>query len=55
MKRHHDHSNCYKGEYFTGAGLQFRDLDHYHYDGTHGNVHADIVLEKELRGIRQDP
>ena len=24
VKRHHDHSNSYKGQHFTGAGLQFR-------------------------------
>ena len=39
MKRHHDHSSSYKGNYtalIIGAGLQFRDLSHCHHDRKHG-------------------
>lgn len=31
VKRHHDHSNSYKGKHLIGAGLQFEGLVHcYH-------------------------
>ena len=46
VKRHHDHSSSYKGKYLIGAGLQFRGLIHYHHDKKHGNMQADMVLER---------
>ena len=36
MKRHHDHSNSYKGKHLIGAGLQGRGLVHYHHEEKHG-------------------
>ena len=48
LKRHHDHGNSYKGSHFIGAGLQFRGLVHHH-GRKHGDMQADMVLEKELR------
>jgi hypothetical protein len=49
VKRHHDQGNAYKGKYFTGAGLWFRGLVHYHHGRKHGSVQAGTVLEKKLR------
>ena len=54
MKKHHDHGNSYKGKHLIGAGLQFRDLVHYHHGGKHGSMQADMVLEKELRVLHID-
>jgi hypothetical protein len=33
----------------------FRDLVHYHCGRVYGSVKADMVLEKELRVLYQDP
>ena len=33
----------------------FRGSVHYHHDGKHGSVHADMVLEKELRVLYLHP
>ena len=49
-KRHHDHSNFYKGKYLIGSALHFIDLVHYCY----GSMQADMVLEKELRVLHFD-
>jgi hypothetical protein len=49
VKRHHVHSNSYKGKHLTRAGLQFRGLVPYQYGRKHGSMQADMVLEKELR------
>jgi hypothetical protein len=38
VKRHHDHSNSYKGKYFIEAALQFRGLVHCHHGGKHGSM-----------------
>ena len=46
MKRHHDHSNFYKGKHFIGAGLQFQRLVHYGYGKKHGSVQTGMVLEE---------
>ena len=40
-------SNSYKRKYSNGAGLHFRSLVHY----CHGNMQADMGLEKELRAL----
>ena len=48
-RRHQEHSKSYKGKYFIGTGLQFRDSIHY----LHGCMQADMVLEKEPRGSRK--
>jgi hypothetical protein len=46
VKRHHDHSNSYKGEYLAVIGLlQFRGLVHCHLGGDHGDMHANMELE----------
>jgi hypothetical protein len=34
---------------FHWGWLSFRGSVHYHHSGKHGNVQADVVLEKELR------
>jgi hypothetical protein len=57
VKRHHDHSNSYKGKHLIGDGLQFRYLVHYHHgrgQGKHAGTQADIVLEGELRVLHFD-
>jgi hypothetical protein len=55
MKRHHDHSNSYKGNHLIGAGVQFQGSIHYQHDGEHGSRQADVILEKELRVLHLDP
>ena len=55
LKRHHDHSSSYKGNYFIGAVLQLRGLVHYQPGRKHGSVQADMVLEKELRALHLNP
>ena len=54
VKKHHDHRNCYKGKYLTGAGLSFRGLVHYHLDRKHGSMQVDMELEGELRVLHLD-
>ena len=54
VKRHHEHSNFYKGKNLIEAGVQFRDLIHYHCGGKHGAMQADVVLEKEMRVLHLD-
>lgn len=48
LKKHHDHSISYKGKYIIGTDLQFLGSVHYHISRKHGNMQADVVLEKEL-------
>jgi hypothetical protein len=33
----------------------FRGLVHYYHGGKHGNIQADMMLEKELRVLHFDP
>lgn len=47
-KRHHDQNNSYKGQHFTGAGLQFGGLLHYHQGRKHCGTKADMVLERVI-------
>jgi hypothetical protein len=54
MKRHHDHSNSYKGKHLIGADLQLRSSVHYHHGGKCGSTQTDLVLEKELRVLHLD-
>ena len=46
VKRHHDHSNSYKGKHLIGPGLQVQSLVHCHHGGKHGGMQADLVLER---------
>ena len=46
MKRHHDHSNSYKGKHLIRAGLWFRGLACYCHGGKQDGMQADMVLEK---------
>ena len=48
MKRHHDHSNSYKGKHLTGW-LVISEVYSIIIMGGHGGMQADMVLEKELR------
>ena len=48
VKRHHGHSNTYRGKHLFGAGLHFRVWSIIMVDGN-GIMQADMVLEKELR------
>ena len=52
MERYHDHSNSYKEKHLIGAGLQFQSL--YCHGRDHGRMHADMVLEKEMRVLHLD-
>ena len=55
VKRHHDHSNSYKGNIWGGS-LQLRGLVHLHHHGTkHGSIQTDMVLGMELRVQHLDP
>ena len=51
VKRHHDHSNSYKGKHLVGAGLQLRPLVHYHHGWkrTHGAGEGLRVLDLDWR------
>lgn len=51
MKRDYDLNNFYKGKHFIGA---VRGLVYYHHGEKHGSVHADLLLEKELRVLHGD-
>jgi hypothetical protein len=53
VKRHHDHSNSYKGKYLVEIGIQYRGLVYY-YSSERGGLQADMVLEKELRFLYLD-
>jgi hypothetical protein len=52
VKRHHDHSKFYKGKH---SNYSFRGSVCYHHGMKHGNVQADMVLEKELRVLHFHP
>ena len=55
VKRHHDHSNSYKGERLKlGLAYSFRGLVHCHHGGEHGLMQPDMVLGKKLRVLRLD-
>ena len=51
VKRHHDHSKFYKGKH---SNYSFRGSVYYHHGRKHGNVQADMVLEKELWVLHLD-
>ena len=38
VKRHHGHSDSYKGKHLIGAGLQFGSLNHCHHGGEHSSM-----------------
>lgn len=46
MRRHHYHSNSYKGMTFNRGGLHFQMICPLHHAG-HGGMQADVVLEKK--------
>ena len=50
--RHHDYSNSYIGKHLIGVAYIFRGLVHYHVG--HGDVQADMVLEKQLEVLHLD-
>jgi len=54
MKRHHNHSNSYKGKHLIGAGLQFRGLVCYCHGRKHVGKQADLVLKRQLRVLHLD-
>jgi hypothetical protein len=54
MKRHHDQGNSYKKKYLIGASFQFERFSPISPWWEHGNIQADIVLEKELRILNLD-
>jgi hypothetical protein len=37
-----------------GLAYSFRGSVHYHHDGKHGSIQADMVLEKKLRVMHLD-
>ena len=43
VKSHHDHGKSHKGKHPIGAGLQFRELVHYHHGGMYGGTRADMA------------
>ena len=49
VKRHCDHSNSYKENHLTGAGLHFSLVHCGLNDGKQGGMQIDMVREKELR------
>ena len=64
-KRHHDHSNFYKGKNLLGLAYNFSfsfslvllttlDLVQHQYGRKHGGTQTDMVLE-ELRVLHLDP
>lgn len=55
MKRHHDHGSVHKEKHSIGAGFHLRGLAHCQQARKHGGMQTDIVLEKELGGLHQDP
>jgi len=50
-KRHHDQGNTYRGQLLIGTALQNQ---RFSQGRKYGSVQADIVLEKELRGLHLD-
>ena len=55
VKRHHDHSNSYKGKHLTGDGLLFQRFSPLSSRQETRQCAADMVLEKELRVLHLDP
>ena len=53
VKRHHDLDNSYKGKQLK-LSYRFRGLVHYHHDRKHGNMQADMLVEKEGRVLHLD-
>ena len=57
VQRHHDQGDSYKEKCLFNQRLaySFRGLVHYHQGEEHGGTEADMVLDKELRVVHQDP
>ena len=55
VKKHHDHSNTHKENVQLRLAYSFRGLIYYHHGGKHGSMHADMVLDKEMRVLYLDP
>jgi hypothetical protein len=48
VNRHHDQGNSYKEQRLIG-------VVHYHHGRKHGDIQADMVLEKQLGVLHVDP
>lgn len=46
MKRHPGHGNSYKKAFNWELSYRFRGLVYYPHGGKHGDIQADMVLEK---------
>lgn len=55
MRRYHDNDNSYKGKDLIGDGLLYKGLVHYCHGVKHGDLQADVELERELRLLHLDP
>jgi len=56
VKRHHDHSNSYKGKHLIGAGLYILGrLIHCCHGGKHRGMQAGMVLRKGTRVLNLGP
>ena len=53
VKRHHGHSNAYKGKHFIGVGLQFQRFSHCRHGGTWRQTGRHGAGEAER--LHQDP
>jgi hypothetical protein len=55
VKKHHDRRNTFKGKHLIGTSLQVQRFSHYNHDKKHGEMQANMVLEKGLRVLHLDP
>jgi hypothetical protein len=46
VEKHHVCGSSYIGQHLIGTGLQFIGRFHYHHDGKHDGMQADMVLER---------
>lgn len=51
MKRQYDQGYSYKGRHLIRIGLQFSGLVQCHHGGKHGDIQADMVLKRQVRGL----
>ena len=54
VKRHNDLGNSYKGKHLLGLAYSSEVESIVIIGGKHGNMQADMVLEKELRVLHLD-
>ena len=55
MKKHHDHGYSYKEKFIIGAVLCSEVWSVIIMAVKHGNLQADIMLERKLRVLHLDP